>query len=491
MGSSMAAPVIESGTTNDTLNSGSAGGGPFLRLRRSLSDKTHFSKSRTAPQKHTVEGKAHGLRAFHQREDEDGRDGGVPPVSWLATKDDTQVIKDTGTPDGEPSAAVVEGTTLPSSTILSSQNAETAAEADSTSADPDVEPSTGIVDAVAEGTPEPGSLARRIQSLLSSLPPFLTPLPPSPSTSSSTAGPTESPPAISDSRLISLLSSPSIMNGSVAKGRQSVWSILDKLRLTGVVSSKQPSTSKAEIERGGIQERMEEILEDDDSVMFYGPLIPTPQSEVELAQSEIISVNEEGELVSDAQEGKPLTDLGSLAEQRVLSDRLGSIWPFGKPKASSDEQIHVKKIIEKRIWVPSDTQISLQVMWWGYRVWLPPPVLALLDNKEIEAGKVAALLTTALKWLLHHVPDSAVPPQFRPALDLVRGLVPYLGYIGGFVAWSWGAIKGFDTGRGVILTATWLLPVALIPGTWEDSDVPKPVSSSAPAQSATEPSGTS
>lgn len=66
------------------------------------------------------------------------------------------------------------------------------------------------------------------------------------------------------------------------------------------------------------------------------------------------------------------------------------------------------------------------------------------------------------------------------------------------MAWSWGAIKTFDkgehnqtsrlawmtsahsaqlcyVGNGVVLTATWLLPVALIPGTWEDDDYPEVV----------------
>jgi hypothetical protein len=123
--------------------------------------------------------------------------------------------------------------------------------------------------------------------------------------------------------------------------------------------------------------------------------------------------------------------------------------------------------------------------------YLPPPVIDTLNNKRLEVAKRAALITTALKWLLDHLPVKLVPPQFRPVLTVLKRLVPYLGYIGAFVAWSWGAIKAFDKGtatvtvagrpqvhsvdkhlillgNGVILTATWLLPVALIPGTWEE-----------------------
>jgi hypothetical protein len=73
-------------------------------------------------------------------------------------------------------------------------------------------------------------------------------------------------------------------------------------------------------------------------------------------------------------------------------------------------------------------------------------VLDVLNNKRLEAAKRAAILTTALQWLLSTVPLTVVPPQFRTGLFLAQRLVPYLGYIGGFVAWSWGAMKSFDKG---------------------------------------------
>ncbi len=78
--------------------------------------------------------------------------------------------------------------------------------------------------------------------------------------------------------------------------------------------------------------------------------------------------------------------------------------------------------------------------------YLPPPVLDILNNKRLEAAKRAAILTTALQWLLGHVPLTVVPPQFRPGLLIAQRLVPFLGYIGGFVAWSWGTMKTFDKG---------------------------------------------
>lgn len=116
----------------------------------------------------------------------------------------------------------------------------------------------------------------------------------------------------------------------------------------------------------------------------------------------------------------------------------------------------------------------------------------MLNNKRLETAKRAAILTTALQWLLGRVPLTLVPPQLRAGVLIAQRLVPYLGYIGGFIAWSWGAMKSFDkgtrgcqlseksmfilVGQGIVLTATWLLPVALIPGTWEAKDTSRPPS---------------
>ena len=70
----------------------------------------------------------------------------------------------------------------------------------------------------------------------------------------------------------------------------------------------------------------------------------------------------------------------------------------------------------------------------------------MLNNQSLEAAKRAAILTTALQWLLGRVPLTLIPPQFRAGVLITRRLVPYLGYIGGFIAWSWGAMKSFDRG---------------------------------------------
>lgn len=50
---------------------------------------------------------------------------------------------------------------------------------------------------------------------------------------------------------------------------------------------------------------------------------------------------------------------------------------------------------------------------------------------------------------------------------MLKRMTPFLGYIGAFVAWSWGRVQAKDQGQGVVLTATWLLPIAILPATWD------------------------
>jgi hypothetical protein len=104
---------------------------------------------------------------------------------------------------------------------------------------------------------------------------------------------------------------------------------------------------------------------------------------------------------------------------------------------------------------------------------LPPPVLEVLDSKQLEGAKRAALLTTALKYALDRVPLALVPAPAQPAMRLCKAFTPYVGYVGSFAAWSWGAIKAFDKGHGVTLSATWLLSIAVIPGTWDPNEFPR------------------
>ncbi|PPQ80200.1 hypothetical protein CVT25_003552 [Psilocybe cyanescens] len=363
----------------------------------------------------------------------------------------------------------------------------------------------------SDDPPEASTLAKRIQALVDSLP-FPTPGqrrsipivkdPKSPARDDDgrPVPPPDSTP-IQDSRLINFLSSPTIMNGSTVKGRPSIWSVLE--RIGAPAHSFPPAHQGAEDDTTGDESHSDSeehsIYSDNSSVMVYSPLIPSLDDHVELA--ELVPVEQE-EAASESQtaiEGTSWTTVWPLSiwygpsSQPTASavdakSHLSGEIVLSRPRTSLDRDGNVMRTQTARAWVPSTTKLSVQAMWWGYRIYLPPPVLEILSDKTLEATKRAAMITTALTWFFNHLPVDALPPPVRPAALLLQRLAPFLGYIGTFISWSWSTIKSYDVGFGVTLTATWLLPVALIPGTWRENDFPKsPTQSLVPLPPASPP----
>ncbi|KZT02511.1 uncharacterized protein LAESUDRAFT_762855 [Laetiporus sulphureus 93-53] len=375
-----------------------------------------------------------------------GRDEGFPPAHWSHASPGAEA-KD-ATPGNAPAASVEITSSAQTESKASSNGGH---ELDNHVATVDTN-GTAVESGETDTEPEPATLASKIHSLLLSLPPLSSSQASAANAgakgSTDTIGGITLPSFLADSKLMTYLSSPSVMNGSVEKGKQSVWALLDRFKA---------NMGKDTVPAEGQMPTSDAQTDDDASVMFYGPLEPDDSSFVEVARSEVSM--DEGEAVTI--EEQQMED----ASSRV---HFGGTLPFfrkGKGKATGPGQ----KAVERKVWVPSKEKISLEIRWWGYRIYLPPPVLDVLDSSRMENTKRAAILTTALKWLLDHIPMAAVPLQVRPAMPLLRTVVPYLGYVGAFVAWSWDAIKSYDKGNGVVLTATWLLTFALVPGTWEDS----------------------
>lgn len=225
--------------------------------------------------------------------------------------------------------------------------------------------------------PEPVTLARRIQALLSRSP-AVSDTPAHETADGTTSESATYPPAlVSDAKLVTLLSSPAVMNGTLSKSGQSVWSVLDRLRsqLPGQSTS---SRIAAAANEGDGRGREDGVLEDDDSgVMIYGPLIPNDDSQVELARSE--------DVADDGESGKaakpPLSAKPDTLES--LKGKLEEMWPFkgkedGKQATDGDTtpsttRVHFQPVQPgrpKRVWVPSPDKISIQVMWWGYRMYV-------------------------------------------------------------------------------------------------------------------------
>jgi hypothetical protein len=214
---------------------------------------------------------------------------------------------------------------------------------------------------------------------------------------------------VSESRFIELLGNANVMSGSLDKGRQSVFSILDRLR--------RPSTHGTEAPDGAAPPSTSgEEQDDDSSIMLYTPLVPSEDSEVELAASDIMSVFDDGETLEYERPSRPLsfvrageqltprspsrapspenpgesaqtegpTDASQSDAQRkpgttgwfdswkgkvveggkFVSDKVVEGTKSWRGKAGEDRKI-VKTTTR---WVPSPDKISFQATWWGYRL---------------------------------------------------------------------------------------------------------------------------
>ena len=326
----------------------------------------------------------------------------------------------------------------------------------------------------------PISFARRIGALIDTLPTFTSTAPAPSSSQVQDEGKQGSPvPAEMDKDLVRMLASEEIMNGrptddiktntdgkNAAQNTSNIWNILASLKSTiGLKDSETPPPTAVEEDQGG--------------VMMYTPLEPTNDSQLELAESETLL-----EYVDDPVLPSASTSTTNNPDKKVE----GSF--------TSPTQTPPRTSKEKHIWIPSTTQLSVLATWWGYRLYLPPPVMTKLNGTSLKATARAAMLTTALKWLLDKIPLILIPIQFRPAVKMLKTLTPIVSYVGVFIAWSWDRVKSLDkgvylmsrgfmyaklkalfllnVGNGVVLTATWLLPVALIPMPWDAGDIHGP-----------------
>ncbi|KAH7105960.1 hypothetical protein BKA62DRAFT_688484 [Auriculariales sp. MPI-PUGE-AT-0066] len=284
------------------------------------------------------------------------------------------------------------------------------------------------------------TLAHKIQNLLSSVPPFYglnlepTEAAKDPTDDASSAA-SDAP---GDANLLQQLSNPTAMSGT--------WAVLDRLRI-----SKSKVKDEAET-----------------NLMVYGPLIIDANSHVEVARSSVMELSVE------------VTEEIHHSEETTVHS---SWWPlFGGGGVKSDDvPATVSETIERRrsivvqevkVYYPSLTRISIKCS--CLPRYLPPPIMAILDKESLETAQRAAMIATALTWIVNNVPTAGLSVPLLAAFTMLKALIPIIGYLAGFISWSWGQIKGFDKGNGVVLSATWLLPIALIPGAWDAPTTPPP-----------------
>jgi len=199
------------------------------------------------------------------------------------------------------------------------------------------------------------------------------------------------------------------MGGSLDKGRQSVFAILDRLRRP---SARNMDDSAGSAPPSVCEREQDESDDDGDSIMLYGPIVPSEDSEVELAASDIMSVFDDGETLEYEQPARPLS-FAMAGEQHTPRSHPISLSPepaqqeetadARQPDAAqggsgstgwfdtlkgkvieggklvSDKvaegtkslkgTMEDRKVVKTRTrWVPSPDKISFQATWWGYRL---------------------------------------------------------------------------------------------------------------------------
>jgi hypothetical protein len=285
--------------------------------------------------------------------------------------------------------------------------------------------------------PSPSSLAQRIHSIISSTPTAMyqpmvlgsptTPVDGRTLPQSPVQGPSSLLSPVADSRLLSFLYSPKLMN-SPGPGQPSVFSMLERLQSPRARNHELPPEGGNEGQGGDGME----VADDGSSLMLCSPLIPQRDSLVEIAETEYVSFDEAGRVIAeshrsplhqvytvdDIDEGIDTDDdemnggahqttggggeaPSQVAEESFSEDEADdgeglrggasegskSIfrWPWTKTEeekqveqkakevkklaeTKAKEERRLKKKNEKLMWVPSPTKISLQTMWWGYRM---------------------------------------------------------------------------------------------------------------------------
>ncbi|KAI7828708.1 hypothetical protein BC939DRAFT_442680 [Gamsiella multidivaricata] len=142
----------------------------------------------------------------------------------------------------------------------------------------------------------------------------------------------------------------------------------------------------------------------------------------------------------------------NAADQTILNSTLNSI----------------KKQIAALGKAPPTNVISAYTYWWGYEIYVPHKCMSKLQRVTNTSQIFFGFLSGAVAGM--------------PGL---AALVPLSRIISAWVGFQWAVIQAQDLGKGVVLSATWVLPVALAPRSWDHpgtEEDPAPVACPNPKQ---------
>lgn len=112
---------------------------------------------------------------------------------------------------------------------------------------------------------------------------------------------------------------------------------------------------------------------------------------------------------------------------------------------------------------PPLDRMAIFTFWWGFEITLPKPSMTYLSTAHSVSGAFLNFLSTM-------VVSGGVPE-----------LLPFVKYLSMAFDLEYKAIQGADQGNGVVLAATWVMPFALVPRSWDYSLKAPSAPPSAPA----------
>jgi hypothetical protein len=103
---------------------------------------------------------------------------------------------------------------------------------------------------------------------------------------------------------------------------------------------------------------------------------------------------------------------------------------------------------------PPLDRLAVLIHWWGFELTIPEPSMAYLGRAHNISSSLMSILQTVA--VTGGVPE----------------ILPFIRYFSTFVDMEFGAIKSQNHGHGVVVAATWLMPMALVPRPWDYPIVP-------------------
>lgn len=153
------------------------------------------------------------------------------------------------------------------------------------------------------------------------------------------------------------------------------------------------------------------IFPDSLNVMLYSPLLPTRDSLVELADSEAVAEDRSDHAIPEPEipgwswsNTLPLAPVSTSGSAQTPPSH-----PIGSNSQSLSTRTHEQRPQAQatRVWIPSKDQLSIQCMWWGYRMYVH---LFSFEIPDTNSRQGSSHLPSLIRSMMHISKPPNVPP---------------------------------------------------------------------------------